>query len=243
MSNYNASEITVLEGLEAVRKRPGMYIGNTGKEGLHKCIDEIADNSVDECMAGYGKTIKVVLTKYMGQSAVVVTDDGRGIPTDIHAKTGKSALETIMTVLHAGGKFDQKNYQFSGGLHGVGASVVNALSVLMEIWVLRENVIYYIQFSKGKVVVDIAKMTYDEFANKYPEIATNVVWTIRGTATRFVPDFTIFEAVDFDAVEINESLKKTAYLNKNIRLIFENQTKSDNGLDKNLALELDMFEM
>ena len=132
-NNYGAENISVLEGLEAVRKRPGMYIGNTGIEGLNRCLGEVLDNSVDEFMAGHAQKVKVVLLKNGG---IMVSDDGRGIPTDIHPKTGKTALETIMTVLHAGGKFDQKNYQFSEGLHGVGASVVNALSEEMGVWSL-----------------------------------------------------------------------------------------------------------
>jgi DNA gyrase subunit B len=218
--NYGASEITVLEGLEAVRKRPGMYIGNTGKDGLHRCVGEILDNSVDEYMAGHAKSINVTITK---DNHIIIGDDGRGIPTDIHSKTGKSALETIMTVLHAGGKFDQKNYQFSGGLHGVGASVVNALSEKMEVWVLRDEEIHYMQFSKGKVVKDMEVFPESLLACKYPEIMESLVWKQTGTVVSFEPDKTIFETVSFDGKQIQESLKQTAYLNKGLAIHFEDR--------------------
>ncbi|MEM1311877.1 MAG: DNA gyrase subunit B [Patescibacteria group bacterium] len=217
-TNYGASNITVLEGLEAVRKRPGMYIGNTGKEGLHRCLGEILDNSVDEYMAGHATTIKVLVRN---DTSILISDDGRGIPTDIHAKTGKSAVETIMTVLHAGGKFDQANYQFSGGLHGVGASVVNALSEKMQIWVLRDKKVHYIPFSKGKVTAKMIDFESDLLASKFPEIIEHLVWDKSGTVTTFWPDKTMFETTSFNVKEIEENLKQTAYLNKGIKIIFE----------------------
>jgi DNA gyrase subunit B len=214
--NYGAAEITVLEGLEAVRKRPGMYIGNTGKEGLHRCLGEILDNSVDEYMAGHATEIKVVLRK---DGSALVSDDGRGIPTDIHPKTGKTAIETIMTVLHAGGKFSQENYQFSGGLHGVGASVVNALSTEMGVWVHRDGKIHYLAFSKGKTkgIIDVFDVS---LAGERVPVIEHMVAKKTGTTTLFYPDFTIFEAVEFDSNQISEGLKQTAYLNKGLKINF-----------------------
>ncbi len=215
---YQAENIVVLEGLEAVRKRPGMYIGNTGKEGLHRCLGEILDNSVDEFMAGFATHIRVVVDKQFA----LVADDGRGIPTDIHPKTGKSAVETIMTVLHSGGKFDQKNYQFSGGLHGVGASVVNALSEKMQVFVLRDNQVFFIEFQYGKTTRPLTTFSLSDFSQHFPEIAKHSVWQTTGTIVAFWPDKQIFETVDFDLVEIQELLKNTAYLNQNLRISFAN---------------------
>ncbi len=212
--NYQAENIVVLEGLEAVRKRPGMYIGNTGKEGLHRCLGEILDNSVDEFMAGFATHIRVVVDKQFA----LVADDGRGIPTDIHPKTGKSAVETIMTVLHSGGKFDQKNYQFSGGLHGVGASVVNALSEKMQVFVLRNKQIFFIEFQYGKTTHPLVAFSPEEFSQRFSEIAKHSVWQTSGTIVAFWPDKQIFETVDFDFQEIQELIKNTAYLNQNLRL-------------------------
>lgn len=229
-SNYGASNITVLEGLEAVRKRPGMYIGNTGKDGLHRCIGEILDNSVDEFMAGHAKQIKVSIDNQ--NTVVYVADDGRGIPTDTHTKTGKSALETIMTVLHAGGKFDQANYQFAGGLHGVGASVVNALSIKMQVWVLRDEKIHYMEFSKGKVMGELQSFPENLLASKYPELMDLIVWKKTGTVVSFIPDSTIFETVEFNLNEVADSLKQTAYLNKGIKIYFQGQSGKDLEAEK-----------
>jgi DNA gyrase subunit B len=219
-NNYGASNITVLEGLEAVRKRPGMYIGNTGIDGLHRCLGEIMDNSVDEFMAGHATTMKVVLRK---DGSALVSDDGRGIPTEIHPKTGKSTLETILTVLHAGGKFDQNSYQFSGGLHGVGASVVNALSDILEVWVAKPDDIHYMSFSKGKPHADITMFEKALLAGKHPEIVEHILGDHTGTIISFKPDYTIFENVDFDGVQILESLKQMAYLNKGFKIVFEDE--------------------
>jgi DNA gyrase subunit B len=216
-SNYGAENITVLEGLEAVRKRPGMYIGNTGKDGLHRCLGEILDNSVDEFMAGHANVLKVVLRK---DGSALISDDGRGIPTDLHPKTGKSTLETILTVLHAGGKFDQNSYQFSGGLHGVGASVVNALSDLLEVWVSRDSQIHYMSFSKGKPTAEMVKFEKEMLAGKHPEIVEHILGDGTGTVISFKPDYSIFEDVAFDAKEIAQSLKQMAYLNKSLKVHF-----------------------
>jgi DNA gyrase subunit B len=170
-------------------------------------------------MAGHAKTMKVVIDNQ--NHIAYVGDDGRGIPTDIHPTTGKTALETILTVLHAGGKFDQKNYQFSGGLHGVGASVVNALSIKMQVWVLRGGKIHYLSFSKGKVIGEMEVFDEELLAGRFPETIGKTCWKKTGTLTSFVPDNTIFETVDFNLKEINESLKQTAYLNKGLKISFE----------------------
>src|SRR5436853_675519 len=151
--NYDASQIQVLEGLEAVRRRPGMYIGSTDARGLHHLVYEIVDNSTDEAMAGYGDRIDIVLRK---NGWVEVTDRGRGIPVDKHAKTGRSALETVMTVLHAGGKFGGGGYKVSGGLHGVGLSVVNALSERLEVEVYRETKVHRQEYQRGVPSGDVA---------------------------------------------------------------------------------------
>jgi DNA gyrase subunit B len=239
--NYDAQDITVLEGLEAVRKRPGMYIGNTGKEGLQRCFGEILDNCVDEFMANHATQIKVCVTENL--KGVYVADDGRGIPTDIHPKTGKSALETIMTVLHAGGKFDQKNYQFSGGLHGVGASVVNALSKILQVWVLRDNKIFYLSFSKGKAIGEIEEMTIEEFTKRYELASINTVWSKTGTIVYFEVDETIFETVQFNTKEIQENLKQTAYLNKGIKINFEIISKKALEFNKQLENSISGIEL
>jgi DNA gyrase subunit B len=213
-NSYGAKNISVLEGLEAVRKRPGMYIGNTGREGLHRSLGEILDNSVDEFMANHANRVKVC----MGEGFIAVGDNGRGIPTDIHDKTGKSALETIMTTLHAGGKFDQKNYKFSGGLHGVGASVVNALSKSMKVWVLRDRRIHYISFSKGKVVEEISVLPEKEAYEKHPDLKNWLIWDKTGTVTYFEPDDSVFETTTFDQVELKQTLKQAAYLNAGLAI-------------------------
>ena len=224
MSNYEASNITVLEGLEAVRKRPGMYIGNTGRDGLHRCFGEIMDNSIDEFMAGHAKKINIIYTK---KKSLICADDGRGIPTDLHPKTGKSALETIMTVLHAGGKFDQGNYEFSGGLHGVGASVVNALSTYVNVWVLRDDKISYQRFERGATMGELAVFTKEEGYKKFPTLEASSVWHETGTIIEFLPDNTIFETVDFSIPEIKTALKHAAYLNAGVDIKIQVQGEEE----------------
>ena len=202
-TEYNASSIQVLEGLEAVRKRPGMYIGTTSVAGLHHLVWEIVDNSVDEALAGYAKNIEVTLNK---NGSVTVKDDGRGIPVDIVAKTGKPALETVYTVLHAGGKFGEGGgYKVSGGLHGVGGSVVNALSAWMHVQVRRNQKLYEIQFGEGGKVLKPVNM-----------IGTS---TDTGTTVTFFADPTIFtETTVYHYETIRDRLRQMAYLNAGLRL-------------------------
>ena len=198
---YNSSSIQVLEGLEAVRKRPGMYIGSTGPRGLHHLVWEIVDNSVDEAMAGYCDEISVEI---FGDNFIKVVDNGRGLPTDIHPKTFVSTIETIFTVLHAGGKFDSNSYKVSGGLHGVGASVVNALSDWLEVIVDRDGLQYYQKFEKGKSVEPLKVVG-----------ETNR----RGTTVIFKPDKTIFqETTFFDYETLRHRLQQLAFLNKGLKM-------------------------
>ncbi|HEY1064360.1 MAG TPA: DNA topoisomerase (ATP-hydrolyzing) subunit B [Candidatus Saccharimonadales bacterium] len=198
-SDYSASQITVLEGLEPVRKRPGMYIGGTGIEGLHHLVWEIVDNGIDEALAGHATHVDVTL---LADGGVRVFDDGRGIPTDIHPKTGKSTVETVLTVLHAGGKFGDGGYKVSGGLHGVGSSVVNALSDRLIINVHRDGKVHHQEYERGvpKTKLEVTGKT-----------------TITGTEITFYPDGTIFQVTDFNYDTILDRLRHAAYLTKGIR--------------------------
>lgn len=200
--SYGADSIQVLEGLEPVRKRPGMYIGTTGPDGLHHLITEIFDNSRDEAMGGHANHIEVAL---LPNNRVRVTDNGRGIPVDVHKSTKVSALETIMTVLHAGGKFggDESGYKVSGGLHGVGASVVNALSVYTQVWVHKDGGIYTQEYSQGKKKAAVKKIASTKE---------------HGTIVAFEPDVIIFKEVKFDFNRIVNSLRQQAYLVKALRI-------------------------
>lgn len=208
---YNADNIQILEGLEAVRKRPGMYIGSIGFKGLHHLLWEIVDNSVDEAMAGFATEIKI---KLYPNNVIEVEDNGRGMPTGIHSGTKKSAVETILTVLHAGGKFDGSNYKVSGGLHGVGASVVNALSSEFEVWVKRDGKLHYQQFRNGGIPVKPL-----EVIGNVPEVET-------GTTIKFHPDYTIMEKENFDFDTIIDHSKQIAYLNKGLKITVENVEKN-----------------
>ena len=200
--SYTADDIQVLEGLEAVRKRPGMYIGSTSGRGLHHLVWEIVDNGIDEALAGYANEIDVVIEK---GDIICVTDNGRGMPVGIHEKTGISAVETIMTVLHAGGKFGGGAYKVSGGLHGVGASVVNALSEWLEVTVHQDGKKYFIRFENGGHTVAPLKMIGDSDQH--------------GTIVRFKADPTIFtETTSYDYEVLNTRIRQLAFLNRNIRL-------------------------
>lgn len=202
---YDAAQIQVLEGLEAVRKRPGMYIGSTGARGLHHLVYEIVDNSVDEALAGFCKIIKVTIEK---DNSITVEDDGRGMPVDKHPKMGIPAVEVIHTILHAGGKFGGGGYKVSGGLHGVGASVVNALSTHMEVEIKRNGNIYKQCYERGKTVTPL-------------EIIGESKKT--GSKTSFWPDPEIFETTVFDYGTLQHKLREMAFLNKGIKIIFKDE--------------------
>lgn len=203
--NYGADQIQVLEGLEAVRVRPGMYIGSTGEKGLHHLVYEIVDNSVDEALAGYCKNIDVVIEE---DNSIMVQDDGRGMPVDMHPKEKIPAVEVIHTVLHAGGKFGGGGYKVSGGLHGVGASVVNALSTRMEVEVKRDGNVYGLSFEKGKTVEKL-------------HVIGNTSKT--GSKTRFWPDPEIFEETVYDYETLEHRLREMAFLNKGIKITLEDR--------------------
>ncbi len=203
-SEYDASQIQVLEGLEAVRKRPGMYIGTTTSQGLHHLVWEIVDNGIDEALAGFATKITVTVEK---DNSITVTDDGRGIPVDIQKKTGKPALETVYTILHAGGKFGGGGYKVSGGLHGVGASVVNALSEELDVSVTRGGKVYYMDFARGHVTTPM-------------KVVDTVSDELHGTKVHFLPDPDIFrETTTFDIKILTARLRELAFLNKGLRIV------------------------
>ena len=202
-SEYNAEQIQILEGLEAVRRRPGMYIGSTSSRGLHHLVYEIVDNAVDEALAGFCTHIEVTIHK---DDSITVCDDGRGIPVDIQKKAGKPALEVVFTILHAGGKFGGGGYKVSGGLHGVGASVVNALSNWLEVRVFKDGSIYHMRFEKGKTVQPL------EVVGTYQDGEKT------GTEVTFLPDDTIFEDTVYDYDTLMVRLRETAFLTKGLRI-------------------------
>src|SRR5699024_2679529 len=200
----NASSITVLEGLEAVRKRPGMYIGSTGERGLHHLVTEVVDNSVDEAMAGYASRVEVTL---LANGGVRVSDDGRGVPVDLHPKEKRPTVEVVHTVLHAGGKFDSDSYAVSGGLHGVGVSVVNALSEEFDVEVHRDGKLWtqHYDHSKSGTLVHAGSTKSS------------------GTTTTFRPDPNIFETIYFSMETISRRLQEMAFLNKGLRLVLRDE--------------------
>ena len=208
---YNAEQIQVLEGLEAVRKRPGMYIGSTSVRGLHHMVYEIVDNCVDEALAGYCTHIHIIIEK---GNIISVEDDGRGIPVDIHPKTHISAAETVYTVLHAGGKFGgDSGYKVSGGLHGVGASVVNALSEWAEVTIQRDGGIYEMKFQRGKTTEKLTRLGDSKKT---------------GTKVRFLADSTIFETLEYDFGTLEERFREIAFLNKGLHITIEDQRNDEN---------------
>src|SRR3989344_5740929 len=208
-NTYTAKDITVLEGLEPVRKRPGMYIGSTDEKGLHQLLIEIFDNSLDEAITGYAKNISVL----MGEDGKVsISDDGRGIPTDLHT-SGVSALELAMTKLHAGGKFSQNAYQASGGLHGVGASAVNALSTNMQVLIKRNGKFFTQSYKVGKPDFKVKEVSEKEASTILPEYHKDFVNHISGTFTIFKPDPIIFKkTTEFDFSYIKKLIRERAYL-------------------------------
>jgi len=210
--SYNAEHITVLGGLEGVRKRPSMYIGSTGLRGLHHLVFEVVDNSIDEAMAGYCTEIEVIVHP---DKSVTVIDNGRGIPVDIHPKYNVPALEIVMTKLHAGGKFDKKSYKVSGGLHGVGLSVVSALSEVLEVWVTREGKIYYQKYHRGEPASQL-KVVGESKAT--------------GTTIKFMPDFTIMEPNEFEFDILASRLRELAFLNKGIKITLKDEKNAKEKL-------------
>ncbi|MBP6526696.1 MAG: DNA topoisomerase IV subunit B, partial [Prevotella sp.] len=210
-ASYSASNIQVLEGLEAVRKRPAMYIGDISEKGLHHLVNETVDNSIDEAMAGYCTDIEIAIHE---DGSVSVEDNGRGIPVDEHKKLHKSALEVVMTVLHAGGKFDKGSYKVSGGLHGVGVSCVNALSIHMLSQVFRNGNIYQQEYEKGKPLYPVKVVGETDK---------------RGTRQQFWPDPTIFTTTTFKWDLVASRMRELAYLNAGIKIILTDLRKDEDG--------------
>ena len=219
---YSAGNIQVLEGLEAVRKRPAMYIGDVGNKGLHHLIWEVVDNSIDEALAGHCDLISVVINK---DNSITVKDNGRGIPTGIHPKEKRSALEVVMTVLHAGGKFDKDTYKVSGGLHGVGVSCVNALSEKLIATVYRDGKIFEQQYERGAPLEDVKEI------GKTSE---------KGTVVTFMPDKGIFTAIEYKYDTVATRLRELSFLNAGIKIDLIDERELDENR-KNLEFEQKRF--
>ena len=213
---YGADEIQILEGLEAVRKRPGMYIGSTSSRGLHHLVYEIVDNSVDEALAGFCDTIYVTINK---DNSITVVDNGRGIPIGINHKAGLPAVEVVFTVLHAGGKFGGGGYKVSGGLHGVGASVVNALSNWLEVEICKDGKIYRQRYERGKVVDKLRVI--GECAEEKS-----------GTKVTFMPDDTIFEETVFDYDVLKQRFREMAFLTRGLKIIIRDERPEEKPIEK-----------
>ena len=215
---YGADQIQILEGLEAVRKRPGMYIGSTSARGLHHLVYEIVDNAVDEALAGYCDSIDVTINP---DNSITVIDDGRGIPVDIQKKAGLPAVEVVFTILHAGGKFGNGGYKVSGGLHGVGASVVNALSEWLEVLVYRDGNIYKQRYERGKIVTDLQKIGKSD---------------VKGTEVRFKADPEIFkETTVYDYSVLERRLREQAFLNAGVHIELRDERDLENIIQNKIG--------
>ncbi len=203
--DYNAKKIKILEGLDAVRKRPAMYIGSTGSKGIHHLVYEVVDNSIDEAMAGFCTEIEVIIHI---DNSVTVIDNGRGIPVDIHKEKGRPAAEIVLTVLHAGGKFDDKTYKVSGGLHGVGVSVVNALAERLDLEIYRDQKVYQQSYVRGNPVSDLKVVGVTER---------------RGTKITFKPDSQIFTVTEYSFDVLAQRMRELAFLNSGIKIILNDE--------------------
>src|SRR5688572_2357306 len=218
-ASYDAGNIQVLKGLEAVRKRPGMYIGSTSARGLHHLVYEIVDNSIDEALAGYCDTITVTIH---ADDSITVVDNGRGIPVDMHVAEKMPAVEVALTVLHAGGKFDKDSYKVSGGLHGVGVSVVNALSEQLKVWVKREGKQHYIDFARGVTTTKL-------------KVLGQVAKKETGTTIWFKPDATIFTELRYDYGTLSARLRELSFLNKGVSITLADEREGQEKRETFLA--------